>query len=217
MKMICNVCQTYNEDMFKNELINSIKFFFSNGMVSVGGGNHSFRAELKNHIWITPSGYPRSHITSDDLLLIDLDGNVLKGNLKPTIEVPFHTEIYKNRPDINAVCHVHNPYTSGYFLSSKLVPIDQEGIWTSAEKPPIKYPEVLSDKPVVLEYRQLGSVLLGNLVGRASKFASVFPYGTIILLNHGVIGLGRCIHEAKFVVDLCEEWAKCLVVKKKMN
>ena len=217
MKMICNVCQTYNEDMFKNELINSIKFFFSNGMVSVGGGNHSFRAELKNHIWITPSGYPRSHITSDDLLLIDLDGNVLKGNLKPTIEVPFHTEIYKNRPDINAVCHVHNPYTSGYFLSSKLVNLDNEGIWTLAETPSISSPKVLSDKPLVLGYKQLGSRGLGNLVGKASKFDSEIPLGIIILLNHGVIGIGRCIHEAKFVVNLCEEWAKCLVVKKLTN
>lgn len=217
MKMFCDICKVYDEHIFKNELISAIKYFFSHGLVSVGGGNHSFRSKLDNQIWITPSGYPRSHITSDDLLLIDLDGNVLKGNLKPTIEVPFHTEIYKNRSDINAVCHVHNPYTSGYFLSSKLVNIDNEGIWTLAETPSIAFPKVLHDKPLVIEYKQLGSKGLGNLVGKASKFDCVVPFGIIILLNHGVIGVGRCIHEAKFVVDLCEEWAKCLVVKKLMN
>ena len=215
--MFCDICQVYDEHILKNELISAIKYFFSYGLVSVGGGNHSFRSQLDNQIWITPSGYPRSHITSDDLLLIDLDGNVLKGNLKPTIEVPFHTEVYKNRSDINAVCHVHNPYTSGYFLSSKLVNIDNEGIWTLAESPSIGFPKVLHGTPLVVEYKQLGSKGLGNLVGKASKFDSVVPFGTIILLNHGVIGLGRCIHEAKFVVDLCEEWAKCLAVKKLTN
>lgn len=214
MKMFCYICEVYDEHIFKNELISAIKYFFSHGLVSVGGGNHSFRSKLDNQIWITPSGYPRSHITSDDLLLIDLDGNILKGNLKPTIEVPFHTEIYKNRSNINAVCHVHSPYTSGYFLSSKLVNLDNEGIWTLAETPSISFPKVLSDNPLVLGYKQLGSKGLGNLVGKASKFDSEIPFGIIILLNHGVIGIGRCVHEARFAVDLCEEWAKCVVVKK---
>ena len=121
-------------------------------MVSVGGGNHTFRQINRDRIWITPSGYPRSHLMARDLVLIDLDGNITSGNLKPTIEVPFHTEIYKVRPDINAVCHTHNPYTQGFFLSAKLEPIEQ-GVYTISKSLPIKYPKPLGKIPIVVEYK----------------------------------------------------------------
>lgn len=183
-------------------------------MVSVGGGNHSFRSEHPERVWITPSGYPRSHLTPDDLLLIDLEGNVLHGNLRPTIEVPFHTEIYKVRQDINAVCHIHNPYTQGFFISQKLVQTDIKGIYTLADNPPIEFPKPIGAKPAIIEYRQLGSEALGRVVGEACRLDPLIPVGVMVLLNHGVIGIGRCIHEARFLVDLFEEWARCLAVFK---
>lgn len=216
--MLCNSCRTYDEGFLKQELVSGVKTFFSKGMVSVGGGNHSFRSEHSEEIWITPSGYPRSHLTPDDLLLIDLDGNVLCGNLLPTIELPFHTEIYKVRPDINAVCHIHNPYTQGFFLTQKLIQTGAEGIYTLAADPPIEFPGPLGGaKSAIIEYRQLGSRSLGRIVGEASHLDSLVPIGVMILLNHGVIGIGRCIHEAKFLVDLLEEWARCLAVLRALS
>ena len=193
-----------------------------NGLVSVGGGNHSFRSEIKNEIWITPSGYPRSHLKENDLVLIDLEGNTIQGNLRPTIEVPFHTEIYKNRDDINAICHVHNPYTMGFYLSAKLQDTKYEGIFSLKELPPIKLPKYIENS-IIIEYKQLGSKALGKTVGMASQIEldsssciseSKSNSKNIILLNHGIIGMGKCIHEAKFLVELYEEWAKYIMVKK---
>jgi L-fuculose-phosphate aldolase len=192
-------------------------------MVSVGGGNHSFRSQIVNKIWITPSGYPRSHLTDEDLVLIDLEGISIQGNLRPTIEVPFHTEIYKNRHDINAICHVHNPYTMGFYLTAKLKPTNNEGIFTLNELPSIKLPSPI-DASIIIEYKQLGSKVLGKTVGIASKMELIWPSISkliskpkiIILLNHGIIGMGKCIHEAKFLVELYEEWAKCMMIKKVM-
>lgn len=215
-QMSCNLCSRYNEDLFKHELVSCVRMFFSKSMVSVGGGNHSFRSDKKDRIWITPSGYPRSHLEPDDLLLIDLDGKVICGNLRPTIEAPFHTEIYRVRPDINAVCHTHNPYTQGFFLASKLVPTAVGGVYALADKPPIEFPKILGEM-IVIEYRQLGSRVLGKAVGAACQLEALMPAGVIILLNHGVIGIGRCIHEARFQVDLLEEWAKALAVFKSLQ
>jgi ribulose-5-phosphate 4-epimerase/fuculose-1-phosphate aldolase len=193
-----------------------------NGLVSVGGGNHSFRSDTKNEVWITPSGYPRSHLKENDLILIDLEGNTIQGNLRPTIEVPFHTEIYKNRNDVNAVCHVHNPYTMGYYLTAKLQHTNYEGIFTLNELPPIKLPKPIENS-IIIEYKQLGSKALGKIVGRATKIEldsssplseSKYNSKILILLNHGIIGIGECIHEAKFLVELYEEWAKCVMIKR---
>ena len=223
--MLCDICYSFDLNLFKNELVKSVKSFFLNGMVSVGGGNHSFRSEIGNEIWITPSGYPRSHLKDDDLVLIDLEGSIIHGNLRPTIEVPFHTEIYKNRNDINAICHVHNPYTMGFYLTAKLKSTKNEGIFTLNELPPIKLPSPIEDS-IIVEYKQLGSKALGKTVGIASRMELISPpsYSSkltsnpriIILLNHGIIGMGKCIHEAKFLVDLYEEWAKCIMIKKIM-
>jgi L-fuculose-phosphate aldolase len=223
--LLCDICKAFDLNLFKNELVKSVKSFFLNGMVSVGGGNHSFRSEIGNEIWITPSGYPRSHLKDDDLVLIDLEGSVIHGNLRPTIEVPFHTEIYKNRNDINAICHVHNPYTMGFYLTAKLKSTKNEGIFTLNELPPIKLPSPIEDS-IIVEYKQLGSKALGKTVGIASIMELIPPPSfsskltsnprIIILLNHGIIGMGKCIHESKFLVDLYEEWAKCIMIKKIM-
>lgn len=223
--MLCDICTSFDLNLFKNELVKSVKSFFLNGLVSVGGGNHSFRSEIKNQIWITPSGYPRSHLKDDDLILIDLEGNTILGNLRPTIEVPFHTEIYKTRNDINAICHVHNPYTMGFYLTAKLQVTKYEGIYSLKELPSIKLPKPIENS-IIIEYKQLGSKALGKAVGIASKMELTPPPSSnsiseitlnpkvIILLNHGIIGMGKCIHEAKFLVELYEEWAKCILVKK---
>lgn len=213
---ICHFCAESDEDSLKKELITCVKTFFSNGLVSVGGGNHSFRQIDRGRIWITPSGYPRSHLMTRDLVSIDLDGNIQSGNLKPSIEVPFHTEIYKVRPDIDAICHTHNPYTQGFFLSAKLRPIEQ-GIYTISELLPIKYPEPLGKIPIVVEYRQLGSRALGRLVRKTCTKDFLYPTGIIIMLNHGVIGMGRCVHEARFLIELLEEWARCLFIFLKLD
>ncbi len=194
----CNTAEEY----MKDELVSCVKTLFAKGYVSSGGGNHSFR--YNNLIWITPSGYPRSHLRSKDLVLIDIDGRVIEGDLKPSIEVPFHTEIYKVRSDINAVSHTHSPYSHAMVQASILIERD-EGIFDIKEQKFI--PRILGNIPV-LEYRQLGSRALARLVGKASIDSKV-----MILLDHGVIGIGKCIHEAVFYIQLLEESARCMLVE----
>jgi ribulose-5-phosphate 4-epimerase/fuculose-1-phosphate aldolase len=213
--MQCSTCSPYNEQIWKEELVSCVKTFFSRGMVSVGGGNHSFRSDDARGIWITPSGYPRSHLVPDDLIMIDLNGNIILGNLRPSIEVPFHTEIYKAKPKLNAACHTHNPYTQGFFLSARLKHL-RDGISTLSESPLINFPRILGDFPLVIQYQQLGSRSLGNVVAIVCRDYLPYSCGIIILLNHGVIGIGKCIHEAKFAVDLIEEWARCLAIASRL-
>ncbi len=127
-------------------------------------------------------------------ILIDLEGNIVQGYLRPSIEVPFHTEIYKARPEVNAVCHTHNPYTQGFILSARLKYLG-DGVSTLSESPLIKFPETLGNFPLIIQYQQLGSRSLGYAVATVCRNNLAYPSGIIILLNHGVIGIGECIHE----------------------
>jgi L-fuculose-phosphate aldolase len=185
-------CKDNEERYIKTELVRCVKTLFSKGYVSSGGGNHSIRLRDEGDymIWITPSGYPRSHLTVDDLVLIDKDGNLLRGDLRPSIETPFHTEIYRVRSDLNGVSHAHSPYSHA-LIQTLRIRKEYEGIYRIDDELPIDVPEALGDVPV-LEYRQLGSRALARLVGDALRLK---PNTRImVLLDH--IGVGSCIHEA---------------------
>lgn len=215
----CSYCEFADVTALKEELARCVRGLFSNGLVSSGGGNHSIRIPPMNnnhHVLITPSGYPRSHLKADDIITIDLDGNMIEGSLRPTIEVPFHTEIYR-KCEAGAVCHTHSPYTQSLALSAMLRPTSTKGISTIETSEPL--PKALKGNLSVLEYRQLGSRALANIVGEAcGNFANENGLGgAIILLNHGIIGLGKCIHEAKFMVEVIEEWSRCQLVGKILN
>jgi L-fuculose-phosphate aldolase len=208
-------CKDDEERYIKAELVRCVKTLFSKGYVSSGGGNHSIRIKHgEDHmIWITPSGYPRSHLTVDDLVLIDKNGNVLRGDLRPSIETPFHTEIYRVRSDVNGVSHAHSPYSHAVIQTLRIKE-EYEGIYSIDDELPIDVPEVIGDVPV-LEYRQLGSRALARLVGDTLMLK---PNTKImVLLDHGVIGVGACIHEAMMYVQLLEEWARCVVVSIRLD
>lgn len=189
-----------------------------------------------NEIWITPSGYPRSHTLPEDLVKIDLEGNVLEGSLRPSIEVPFHTEIYKRRPDVNSVVHTHSPYTQGITLAGfleqtqgkersnnfamhvfdrdpKIPLVHGEGALVLGDIPILKFPKELSEVALV-PYLNPGARDLAKLVGEASIGEPLRPIRIMVLINHGVIGMGGCIHEARAFVEIMEEWARFLTVSK---
>lgn len=229
----CRICQSSKEAL-KIELATCVRGLFAKGLVSSGGGNHSARTPGSNEIWITPSGYPRSHTQPEDLVKIDLEGNVLEGNLRPSIEVPFHTEIYKRRPDVNAVVHTHSPYTQGVTISGLLErPSDEvksqevhvfdrdpkiplahgEGALVLGDIPILRLPEEIGEVPLV-PYLNPGAKELAKLVGEASVGKPLRPIRVIALINHGVIGLGACVHEARAFVEIMEEWARFLTVSK---
>lgn len=229
----CRLCQL-GEERLKEELAACVRGLFAKGLVSSGGGNHSARMPGANEVWITPSGYPRSHTRPENLVKIDLDGNVLEGTLRPSIEVPFHTEIYRRRPDVNAVVHAHSPYTQGVSLSGLLegaeraqgravlhvfdrdpkIPLAHgEAALILGDIPILPLPEDLGDVPVV-PYRNPGARELAKLVADAAVGEALRPIRIMVLLNHGVLGMGACIHEARAFVEIMEEWARFLTVSK---
>ncbi len=208
-------CKDNDEEYVKNELVRCVRTLFSKGYVSTGGGNHSVKINNgKDYmIWITPSGYPRSHLSVDDLVLIDKDGNIIIGDLKPSIETPFHTEIYKVNNEVNGVSHAHSPYTHAV-IQTLNIKQEYEGIFSINDELPIPLPDILYDVPI-LEYRQLGSKALARLVGNTLRLKPNVKI--LVLLDHGVIGIGKCIHEAMLYVQLLEEWARCIVISRRLD
>ncbi len=179
-----------SEEKLKARICKTMKRLFNRGLISALGGNISARLPGANEFWITPTGVFKGELESKDLVKVDLDGNVVKGFFKPSIETPFHTTIYRRRTDVNAIVHSHNPIAVGLALAGiQIQPITIEAV------------AILGNVKIV-PWAIPGTKTLANLVGKYIEDAKV-----LILMNHGVVGVGSNLFEAEAVVETLEEVA----------
>ncbi|MGB3428813.1 MAG: methylthioribulose 1-phosphate dehydratase [Burkholderiaceae bacterium] len=78
------------------------------GWAPATAGNFSARID-ERHAAITVSGRDKGKLTEHDFLLVDLDGQVIDGQGKPSAETPLHLQLYRHKPSIRAVLHTHSP------------------------------------------------------------------------------------------------------------
>jgi len=85
-----------------------------NNLVSWTSGNISGRDAQTNLVVIKPSGVLYPDLTPEKLVVLDLNGKVLEGQLKPSSDTATHLYIYRQRPDVNGVVHTHSPYATAF-------------------------------------------------------------------------------------------------------
>lgn len=180
-----------DEEQIKKDICKVMRNLFNRGMVSALGGNVSARVPGSKEFWITPSGIFKGELNPEDLVKVDLDGNILDGFLRPSIEWPLHAAVYRVRPDVNAVVHAHNPYTLGLALAGVgLKPITVEAV-------------MVLRKVEIVPFAFPGTDQLAKLVGEAASKGA----RAIVLQNHGVVALGANLYEAEAVAETLEEVA----------
>ena len=186
----------FSEEDIKKEIIRVIKVLYDREMITALGGNVSARMPGENEFWITPSQVFKGALTPEDLVKVDLDGNIVEGYLKPSVETPMHATVYKIRPEVNAVVHAHNPYTLGLALAGvSIPPITDEAV-------------ILLRKVEIVPFVFPGTDKLANYVGDAIKKGAK----AVILQNHGVVGIGYNLLEAEAIVELMEAISKMIFI-----
>ncbi|MBS7607064.1 MAG: class II aldolase/adducin family protein [Candidatus Bathyarchaeia archaeon] len=179
-----------SEEELKEEICKTMRRLFNRGLVSALGGNISARLPGSSEFWITPSGVFKGELEPEDLVKVDLDGRVLEGFLRPSVETPFHAMIYRRRADVNAVVHSHNPVTTGLALAGiEIKPVTIEAA-------------VVLRRVRVVPWAFPGTDALANLIGEHIEGARA-----LVLMNHGVVGVGSNLLEAETIVETLEEVA----------
>jgi L-fuculose-phosphate aldolase len=79
------------------------------GLVDATGGNLSVMCRRQGLVAISPSGVPYGSITPDDVPVVDMDGKVCAGALRPSSELDMHLMTYRRRRDLSALIHTHSP------------------------------------------------------------------------------------------------------------
>lgn len=78
------------------------------GLVMYTWGNVSAIDKKTNLVVIKPSGVPYDIMTVNDMVVVDLEGNVIEGKLKPSSDISTHIELYKKYPQIGGIVHTHS-------------------------------------------------------------------------------------------------------------
>ncbi len=78
------------------------------------GGNVSGRDPASGHVVIKPSGVSFEKLTAESMVVTDIDGTVLDGALRPSVDLGIHLALYRRRPDIAGIAHTHSPYATSF-------------------------------------------------------------------------------------------------------
>ena len=92
------------------------------GLVTFTWGNVSEIDQETGLFVIKPSGVDYEKMTPDDMVIMDLNGNVVEGRLKPSSDTPTHLEIYKAFPEIGGVVHTHSSYATSWAQAGRSIP-----------------------------------------------------------------------------------------------
>lgn len=178
----------------KTEIVGLCKNLLKNGHVIGSAGNVSVRLRdnEKEIVLITPSSVRYDEMTSEDILIINMDGKVIEGERNPSIEKKMHLRVYKERDDINAIIHAHSIYST--VLSSLNLSI-----------PPIMEELVpyVGGEIVCAEYGEAGTEELAEGVIKALE-----EKNAVLLANHGNLCCGSHLDGALTVLHYVERGAK---------
>lgn len=166
-------------------------------MVAGTDGNISARCD-HNRILITPTGCHLGDLIATDLVIVDLEGTVLEGQLKPSSEMDAHLHLYRKRPEIGGVVHAHPPHATAFAVAG--VPLEWEAI-----------PELVAlVGPVALtEYAAPGTAQAALALDKYSSDHHAF-----LLRNHGLITVGRTPEEAWLRHEVVEHAARILLLSR---
>ncbi|MEJ2758774.1 MAG: L-ribulose-5-phosphate 4-epimerase AraD, partial [Anaerolineales bacterium] len=165
-------------------------------------GNVSGIDRKKGLVVIKPSGVSYSTMTVDDMVVVDLAGNVVEGKLKPSTDTATHLELYKAFPEIGGVVHVHSTYATAFAQAGREIPAygttHADYFYGSV---PCTRP--LSEEEVDSVYeKNTGLVIVEALQG---KDALQVP--AILVKNHGPFTWGKDADEAVYHAVVLEEVA----------
>ncbi|MCD8372896.1 MAG: L-ribulose-5-phosphate 4-epimerase [Clostridia bacterium] len=92
------------------------------GLVVLTWGNVSGIDRQKGLVAIKPSGVPYESMTAEDMVVVDMEGNVVEGRYKPSSDTPTHLYLYKNFKDIGGVVHTHSLSATSWSQAGQAIP-----------------------------------------------------------------------------------------------
>ncbi len=163
-----------------------------NNLVTWTSGNVSGRDKETGYVVIKPSGVNYETLRPADLVIVDLEGNIIEGEMMPSVDTDSHLYTYKHRDDVGGVVHTHSPYATAFAILGRPIPV-----YLTAMADEFGCPVPVSD------YARIGGDEIGKEI--VEKIGSS---PAILIKNHGVFTIGSTPTSAVKAAVMLEDIAK---------
>lgn len=173
-------------------------------LVKFTWGNVSEITEDRKYIVIKPSGVEYDQMKASDMVVVDMDGNVVEGKLKPSSDTPTHIELYKSFPEISGITHTHSRWAT--IMAQAKLDVKAAGT-THADYfyGPIPVTRDMTNEEIEGEYeKNTGLVIIETFKERNIK-ADQVP--AVLVANHGPFTFGKDAGDSVFHSVVLEEVA----------
>lgn len=161
---------------------------YTMGLTQGTSGNVSARDPESGHVLITPSGVAYETLEPEHIVVVDVNGNVIEGDLEPSSETPMHTSIYRHRDSVFGVVHTHSRFATAFACANRPIPAAHYLIAFAGVEIP------------VADYATYGTHELAQKALEALKPG----YKAVLLKNHGVLTVGSSLDEAFTIASVVE-------------
>ena|SRR5579863_2486976 len=162
------------------------------GLVTMHSGNASGIDRGRGIIFIKPSGMDYDKMKPADLVTVDLEGNKVHGNWKPSVDLAHHLYIYKHRSDVGGVVHTHSNHATSFALLGRSIPAYLTAIAD----------EFGDEIPCAPYVDNIGDHIGESIIAVAGKSP------VVLLGNHGVFAFGPTVAAAFKAAVMVEDVAR---------
>jgi len=163
-----------------------------NNLVTWTSGNVSARDPETGYVVIKPSGVRYEDLRPEHMVIVDLEGNPIEGDLKPSSDTASHLYIYRHRADVNGVVHTHSCYATAFAAIGRPIPV---------------YLTAIADEfggPIPCGgFALIGGEDIGRVV-----VESIGDSPAVLLKNHGVFTVGSTAEAAVKAAAMVEDVAR---------
>lgn len=162
------------------------------GLVTWTSGNVSGRDPATGLVVIKPSGVRYEHLSPEAMVVLDLEGHVVEGDYRPSVDVLTHLYVYRRRSDVGAIVHTHSTFATAFAAVGRPIPV---------------YLTAIADEfggPIPIgAYAQIGEEQIGEEIVR-----SIGASYAILMKNHGVFTIGADVMAAVKAAVMVEDVAR---------
>ena len=196
----------------KQEVLRANLDLVKRNLVILTWGNVSAIDRQTGLVVIKPSGVEYDNMKAEDMVVVDLDGNVVEGRLRPSSDTPTHLAIYRHCPEVGGVVHTHSTYATAWAQAGLSIP----NIGTTHADTfhcDIPCTEEMSREQITMAYEAAtGDIIADAFVGKDPMHTPA-----VLVKHHGPFTWGKSADEAVYNAVVLEEVARMASITVALN